>query len=209
MTDSELIAILTRKLPEELTLEETELLLRRLSASPELRRKLLEEIPLEAYVAEAIGRSRQQAPARRLPAGSRKSSTAATMALGVLVVMPLVALVAVVAVSLWWPGGEDRPVTGESVAKPKAPIAAEWKPAEPSKPKAREQFDKSANDVAKSSAAKQIRPAPQPEGPAAAPPPPPPWQAALDHEGDPPPYTDIAFASFEQSFDVANKDDLT
>src|SRR4030095_3170634 len=39
--------------------------------------------------------------------------------------------------------------------------------------------------------------------------PPPPWQAALELEGEPPPFTEVALRSFEQSFDVANQDDLT
>src|SRR5262245_2936942 len=197
MTDSELIAILTRKLPEELTLEESETLLRRLSASPELRRKLLEEIPLEAYVAEAIGRSRQQVAAAPSAAAKSKLPTPATMALSALVALPLVALAAVVAVGLWPPGGADQLATNAAkgrVAKPA--VAGQAKNAESARPQSRDKGDKSTKTSAKAAAVSQTPPAGRTNRPAA-PPPPPPWQAAMDQQGEPPPYTDVAFASFE------------
>ena len=56
MTDAELIALLEQKTPEELTLEEIELLRRRLAESDELRQTLLGQLQMETYLTEALSR---------------------------------------------------------------------------------------------------------------------------------------------------------
>jgi len=56
MTDHELIELIQHKTPEELTLEELELLQQRIKAAPELREALAEQIELDQYLADAMGR---------------------------------------------------------------------------------------------------------------------------------------------------------
>ncbi|MHB1033743.1 MAG: outer membrane protein assembly factor BamB family protein [Pirellulales bacterium] len=56
MTDEELIRLVQEKPPEELSLDEIELLRRRLAESPELRKVLLDQLQLEQYLGSALGR---------------------------------------------------------------------------------------------------------------------------------------------------------
>lgn len=56
MTDQELLRLLDEKMPEELTLEEIELLQQRLKDSPELREQLASHIHLESYLQAAMAR---------------------------------------------------------------------------------------------------------------------------------------------------------
>lgn len=56
MTDAELIQLLQDKSPEELSLDEIRLLKARLSESDELRSALFEQLEMEQYLSEALGR---------------------------------------------------------------------------------------------------------------------------------------------------------
>ena len=56
-TDQELIELVEQKTPDELTLEEIEHLQRRLAESPVLREKLYEQLQMEQYLADVLGRS--------------------------------------------------------------------------------------------------------------------------------------------------------
>jgi len=56
MKDDQLIQLLQEKTPEELSLEEISLLQRRLAESEELRVTLFEQLEMEQYLAEALGR---------------------------------------------------------------------------------------------------------------------------------------------------------
>ncbi|MFN0018149.1 MAG: PQQ-binding-like beta-propeller repeat protein [Pirellulaceae bacterium] len=56
MTDQELLTLVQDKTPEELSLEEIDLLRARLAESSELREALFGQMQMEAYLAEALGR---------------------------------------------------------------------------------------------------------------------------------------------------------
>ncbi len=56
MTDPELIQLLQDKAPEELSFEEIELLRKRLRHSAELRDTLIEQLQMEEYISQALGR---------------------------------------------------------------------------------------------------------------------------------------------------------
>ncbi len=56
MTDQELLALVQAKNPDELSLEEIDLLRTRLAESTELREALFGQMQMEAYLAEALGR---------------------------------------------------------------------------------------------------------------------------------------------------------
>jgi len=56
MNDERLIEIVQQKTPEELSLDEIELLRSRMAESSEVRRVLLEQLQLEEYLADALGR---------------------------------------------------------------------------------------------------------------------------------------------------------
>jgi outer membrane protein assembly factor BamB len=55
MTDKELIALVESKLPQELSLDEIDLLRRRMRASPTVRRALASQVELDQYLASLIG----------------------------------------------------------------------------------------------------------------------------------------------------------
>src|SRR5437764_10530014 len=56
MTDKELIALVESKLPQELSLEEIDLIRRRMRASPTVRRALAAQVELDQYLAGLIGK---------------------------------------------------------------------------------------------------------------------------------------------------------
>src|SRR5437016_11641332 len=56
MTDKELIALVESKLPQELSLEEIDLVRRRMRASPTVRRALAAQVELDQYLAGLIGK---------------------------------------------------------------------------------------------------------------------------------------------------------
>src|SRR6185436_17674639 len=56
MTDQELLALVQAKTPDELSLEEIDLLRTRLAESEELREALFGQMQMEGYLAEALGR---------------------------------------------------------------------------------------------------------------------------------------------------------
>src|SRR5215208_1150668 len=109
MTDAELIALLEQKSPEELSLEEIELLHRRLVESDELRQTLLDQLQMETYLAEAL--SRVELSPEKIVARAQQlqsSSTGSTLLLVLLIGLPLLALSAVVLVNMF--GGRGGPV---------------------------------------------------------------------------------------------------
>ena len=57
MTDKELIALVESKLPQELSLEEIDLIRRRMRASPTVRRALAAQLELDQYLAGLIGKA--------------------------------------------------------------------------------------------------------------------------------------------------------
>ncbi|HZN33332.1 MAG TPA: hypothetical protein VFB80_05910, partial [Pirellulaceae bacterium] len=97
MTDAELIALLEQKTPDELSLDEIDLLRRRLAESEELRQTLLGQLQMETYLAEAlsrvdlspdkiVARANQQQPA----------SSGSTLLIALLIGLPLLGLAAVI-----------------------------------------------------------------------------------------------------------------
>ena len=58
MTDADLLALVDRKSPQELSGEEVDILLRRLADSPALRHDLLARPGMDAYITAALARAR-------------------------------------------------------------------------------------------------------------------------------------------------------
>src|SRR5262245_11770316 len=204
MTDAELIAVLEQKTPEELSLEEIELLRRRLGESDELRQTLLGQLQMETYLTEALSRI-DLSPEKIVARASQQqpSSAGSTLLIALLIGLPLLALATVVLMN--------------TLGKVGGPVAMPPEPApEVSPPEAKSNDAKSptvSRLPAKGAEATEQTPAVADVGKNASPqpaagPPPPPWQAALDGQGAPPPYTNVAFQTYAQSFDVPGKDDL-
>ena len=229
MTDDELIALIEQKTPEELTLEEIELLRTRLADSPALRQRLVEQLRMETYLMEALARSSitpQQivARAQRAP---ETGSAGVLLVLGVLICLPLLTLVGAVVVTMMGGGGDDvvaqRQREGEAPTEPPRREGDGGRegeaPAEPPTPATRPNPLRDAIRAAQGKpplgeqplpprTAQSNQPAKQTEPPKPAPPPALPWQAVLDQAGPPPPFEQVAFQSFDPTKAMPQREEL-
>ena len=99
MTDADLLVLVERKSPEELSGEEVDILLRRLADSPALRHDLLARPGMDAYITAALARARADLEPHASRAPQRKRSALVPLLLLALLGLPLLALVAAVVVN--------------------------------------------------------------------------------------------------------------
>jgi hypothetical protein len=134
MTDNELVQLLEQKTPDELSLEEIDLLRQRLAESDELRELLLTQLQMETYLTTALSRvnlSPQQIVARAQQ--HQQSSFGSITLLVGLLCLPLIALLAAVLVAALRddelpvevaaaPPGNEASAEEPVVAPPVAPV---------------------------------------------------------------------------------------
>jgi outer membrane protein assembly factor BamB len=125
MNDEQLIRLLQEKTPEELSLEEIDLLRRRLAESDELRQTLFEQLEMEQYLAEALGRVEVSTDKIIAKSPQRTASNGHPMllTLAVLVCLGLAGFIATLLV-MGISGSGERPVvkdTGDAKDDPKPP----------------------------------------------------------------------------------------
>lgn len=213
MTDQELLQLLDEKMPEELTLEEIELLRRRLAESAELRDALANQVHFESYLQTAFARLKHSPAeiAARARQQQRRPGEMSRMLILLFIVVPAIAIVGVVGLnSLAIPKVAQNEPPKEKEQEPKQETDPEAKkqneepqPPEPSgagNPKAADA--KGDPDNAGNPAA----PAKQPAKPAA--PEPPPWQAVAESMAEPPPFTEVAFRTFDLKKEVVRREQL-
>src|SRR5690606_32193222 len=97
MSDDELIRLVESKAPEELTLEELELLRARLAESPELQQALASSMRMSQYLSDYLGGSRIKADDILARAGAKgvSRSSGRTFAAWILCAVLVAALAAV------------------------------------------------------------------------------------------------------------------
>ncbi|WP_425614008.1 PQQ-binding-like beta-propeller repeat protein [Anatilimnocola sp. NA78] len=211
MTDQELLQLLDDKMPEELTLEEIELLQRRLAESPALREALAGQIHFESYLQTAMARLKLSpaAIAARARAQQPQRSYVGLLVLLLLIAVPAIGLVGFAVRSMWKPAElAENPQLKDEISAEKSGEAG------PS--------DKPAGDAAPSKLEKNdprgIKPAEltnkAPENQAAktnsksAVPPPLPWQAMVESQAVPPKFEQVAFERFDLTKEIVRREQL-
>ena len=212
MTDQELLTLVQDKTPEELSLEEINLLRSRLAESTELREALFGQMQMEAYLAEALGRvhvSPQEIMDRAHQSQARFQLT-----------VPLVCIVLAVPVFLLLSAALWNAVTSnkvEVVEKPKAIEEKEKTESQEnqkaiSKTVGTEKTEKTPPVVPVTKAADPPA-AGKPSVPVANTPPPAPvykepWQEVMAVQGELPHFQEVAFQDFETSKSLPRRADL-
>ena len=213
MTDQELLALVQAKSPEELSLEEIELLRTRLAESSELREALFDQMQMEGYLATALGRihlSPQEIIARADRTQGRFSLTVPLVS--ILLAIPLFLLLG----AALWNAVAGKPTEIASGAKPEE--RAEKTREEKTVP------EKKGDKLQGGDNGKKAKPK---EGPAitpatnvdnasplvasiAAPPPvvKEPWQEVMAAQGDLPNFQDLAFQDFDTAKSLPRRADL-
>lgn len=211
MTDDQLLELLDQKTPEELTLEEIDVLRQRLIESPALRETLLTQVQMETYLTTALSRVNlsPQAIVARAQKHQPSSYGAITILVGLLC-LPLVALLGVVLVAAARNETPDAKVADATAAT----TAVKDSPAAPVRKEDAATTPPENNAAAASAAKKSSDQSPEkgtskepsitkakstPPPPAAIKPPSLPWQAAVDFAGQPPAFQEVAFQTFATS----------
>lgn len=227
MTDQELLALVQAKTPDELSLEEIDLLRTRLAESTELREALFGQMQMEAYLAEALGRvnfTPQEIIARAHAGPARFQLTVPLVC--VILALPICLLLLT---ALW------NAVTTKKVEVATVPMAGETKDEVKKGAKEPESTGKKTDVTGKKisstdnsskpavektppgtgTKAETKRPAAEANPAAAAavtPPSPPvikdPWQEVIAAQGDLPSFQDVAFQDFETAKTLPRRADL-
>ncbi|MCE9525536.1 MAG: hypothetical protein K8R36_05730, partial [Planctomycetales bacterium] len=221
MTDQELLTLVQDKTPEELSLEEIDLLRTRLAESTELREALFGQMQMEAYLAEALGRvhvSPQEIIARAQQAQGRFPLT-----------VPLVCMVLALPVFLLLGAALWNAVSPKKVEvvegpkvhykKDKEKKEKETSAADKKNEKTLAETENGAKGLAgkippvvppnvEKSKATDIPPATVGNAPAAAPVNKDPWLEAMAAHGDLPRFQDVAFQDFETTKSLPRRADL-
>ena len=210
MTDQELLILVQDKTPDELSLEEIELLRSRLAESTELREALFGQMQMEGYLAEALGRvhvSPQEIMARAHQSQGRFQLT-----------VPLVCVVLAVPVFLLLGAALWNAVTPKKVEIVEGPQFKEKKETDKDSEKAVLQTaqDKKSDKDPPAAPGSATEKSPNTDPPPAAvpmgPPPAPvykePWQEVMAAQGDLPHFLDVAFQDFETAKSLPRRADL-
>lgn len=201
MTDKELLELLEEKMPEELTLEEIELLRTRLAESAALREALTSQVHFESYLQAALARLKIS-PAEIAARAKRQTAGGLSLAMLVLmIVVPAVAIVGVVGINYFFqpqiaqrePGDKDPQETTDEVPAPADPAPpVEPPPANPN-----------TNSQNKPETLSISPPAVKTPGPPLLP-----WQAVAESTAEPPKFQQVAFETFDLTKEVVRKDQL-
>ncbi len=210
-TDQELLQLLDEKMPEELSLEEIELLRQRMAESPALREALASQVHLESYLQTALARL-QLSPAAIAARAREQQAGRGGLSLVLLILMivvPAIAVVGVVAINAFYShelaqkgnNSEANEKQGDEAGENKDPTKTPEQ-ATDTQPKieggAIEDPTK-ADSPTKPAAIAPIKPAA---------PLPPPWQAVVESTVEPPAFQEVAFQTFDLSKEVVRRDQL-
>lgn len=199
MTDRELLELLEEKMPEELTLEEIELLRTRLAESPALREALSSQVHFESYLQAALARLKTSPAEIAARARKQQSGGLSLVLIILMIVVPAVAVLGVVGLNVFFqPQIAERPTENEE--DPQKPD--ETNPAKPAEPETTPDAPPATPPV---NPAKN--PAPASNTPARTPGPPTlPWQAVAESTAEPPKFEQVAFETFDLTKEVVRKD---
>lgn len=216
MTDQELLQLLDEKMPEELTLDEIELLRARLAESPALRESLASQVHFESYLQTAFARLKSTPASILAKARSQQSprSSFGLVMVLLLIVVPAIAIVGVVALNVFsGPEVARQDKTdneaeenkaqakdesaAEQTAEKKSDSATNTETGEPVVPSAKSPTEAEGTPAKTKTVTKQ---------PAA--PLPLPWQAAVDSKVEPPAFQQVAYQTFDLTKEVVRRDAL-
>ncbi len=210
MTDEQLLALVEQKAPEELTLEEIELLRSRLETSPAIREALAAQLEVDTKLSVVLARSTKLTPEQilaRQPSLAQGNSRVVLIAL--LLVIPIVGLSGAILWNVIAPSiasvdsaddpaketnesDADQPETADDKtaaaassgdAENSASQPASGQPSGPTPPRA----ENAPGNPAPAATSEPVKPAP----------PPLPWQAVIDAQGPLPPLSEVAFRQFD------------
>lgn len=208
MTDQELLQLLDDKMPEELTLEEIELLRRRLAESPALREALAGQVHFESYLQSALARLKTSPAEIAAKARAQQANRGglSLILLVLMIVVPSLAVLGVVALNMFG-GGEVAQSTDDkkpNEQQPDQPTADPDKPAAetPTPEGAVNPADKTDSPNSPASPSKTSK-SPPPAAPL-----PPPWQAVAESTAEPPAFQEIAWQKFDFTKEVVRRDAL-
>lgn len=201
MTDRELLELLEEKMPEELTLDEIELLRTRLAESPALREALSSQVHFESYLQAALARLKTS-PAEIAARARRQQSGGLSLVLIILmIVVPAVAVIGIVGLNvLFQPQIAERPSENEE---------GQQKPDEADPPQPMAPENETPPPAVASPVNPANNPAPAPNTPTNAPGPQAlPWQAVAESTAEQPKFEQVAFETFDLTKEVVRKDQL-
>ncbi len=212
MTDQELLALVQAKTPDELSLEEIDLLRARLAESTELREALFGQMQMEGYLAEALGRV--QFTPQEIIARAHADPGRFQLTVPIVCVLLAVPLCLLLGAALW---NAIAPKKTEVVVGPKA---AEKKQEEKDEgtsgnPKKKDSNPGTENEPSAVPGTKVEKSQGTDAAPAIAanmPPSPPvikdPWQEVMAAQGDMPVFQDVAFQDFDTAKTFPRRADL-
>lgn len=206
LTDDQLIELLEQKTPDELTLEEIELLRSRLNESPALRDVLLTQLHMETYLTTALSRIELSPQAIVARAEQHRQGSFGTITLlALLLFLPLLALTGAIVIMNWKgdrstdevaavADGKTKPDDDTDAGDP--PVSIEPTETQSKGPTANSEWSKAKlpTAIAKAPAPAEAPVVKPSASPAALPAP---WQAAVDFAGPPPDYHAVAFQPFD------------
>jgi outer membrane protein assembly factor BamB len=205
MTDTELIQLLQDKTPEELSLDQIRLLQQRLAESDELRTALFEQLEMEQYLAEALGRI--EVSTDKIIARSRANATVSgnplLLAVAAVLSLGLIGFIAtVMVIALRKPEAEEVAVVDEQ------PVVEEESSEEPiPEPVEEEPPTETAPEEEPPPQTETPEPEPEREPPAEPEPPQGPWAASLAEA--PRPFDKTWFVDFDVAKRVPSQEDMT
>lgn len=202
MTDSELLGLLEEKMPEELTIEEIELLRCRLAESPALREALAGQIYFESYLQAALARlntSPEQIAAR---ARRQQASSGLSLVLIVLmIVLPSAAILGLVGMNALF-----RPeLAQQALEEEQQPGQPEVASPEISVEQAGSIQPPSVEQPAKQSSTPAVTADPAVNASSL---PSSPWQAVIESALEPPKFEQVAFETFDLTKAVIRREQL-
>lgn len=199
MTDQELLQLLDDKMPEELSLEEIEILRQRLAESPALREALAGQVHFESYLQSALARLKLSPAEIAAKARAQQANRGglSLLALILMIVVPAIGVLGIVAFNiLSQPEVAQRDnEEKEDEKKEETPeVAPPVEPEPGANPGAIKPTETVPNNPTK---------APKPMGPV-----PPPWQAVAESQVEPPAFQQIAYQTFDLTKEVVRREAL-
>ena len=213
MNDTQLIQLLQDKTPEELTVDEIQLLRNRLAESDELRQQLFQQLEMEEYLAAALGRmnvSVDAITASRTPASGQGPHPLLLVAV-LVVCLGIVGFASLLIVPALRQDAGDIVQAGDAEAPPatpdeQAPTDGEQSPAEPPPVVPPEDSPEEVTDPELENNPDEDTPPVDPQPPEEPPEPVGPWVAGL--QAPPQPFAEMWYVDFDTTKHLPDKDDL-
>ncbi len=211
MTDQELLQLLDDKMPEELSLDEIELLRKRLAESPALRAALASQVHFESYLQSAFARLKLSPAAIAAKARAQQAGRGglSLIMLLLMIVVPAIAVVGVVALNVFsGPEVAQNSEEEKDEAKKQEEKAAKKEPAV-SAPGITDDAAKTKQDDVEADLSKANQ-TPQASNPStkAATPVALPWQLVAESTAEPPAFQQVAYQTFDLSKEVVRREAL-